>query len=234
MDTEPNLFQISDFKEIEKFFSAKNCGLYFVGLISKVFSTQRREIFLIKLNIEVNKYLITKEYSKDPTQKQVKEECISIYKKVEKLLSSLNELQGDGMYLFSAIMSAKAGCIATYEIGDKLHENLGNEIYTELDQLMKGLTWLEANLKPCTQENYEYPSAIENQGRKKPETFLIQNISSILSEYFKVENNTGYSRGVYNDQNSASGWRIDCLAYLLNCIKIPMRRNQILEAVTSP
>ena len=182
----------------------------------------------LELNIAKSKYNIALLNLDAPTKSQLKAQHTKTLRYAKKLYENLNSIK-ENYHFWEAIMTIKTDGIASHQINDETFSDIiEKEFGPNLGKLDKSLSWLIESVSPCCEEEFEYWAAKNPKQRKKPETELIQHLSDILTKYFEEG---GYWRGSHDNPNSATGWRIDCLEFLLKRAGISKTRNQILEAL---
>lgn len=185
------------------------------------------ERMLYRLNLSFGIY--RREHLQDtaPTIKQLKEQHTDIRRKSQNLLISLQE--NTDIYFLSSLACSIAEARSPINIEDDEYEHLMSEIYEELGNLGTSLKWLIDKLDPCTTEQFDYIHTKRNPKIRSPaENRFVKNLATVMNEHL----GTG---GYYSDshKNTYSGWKIDCIEYLLNCVGVERNRGQIFAVLNS-
>jgi hypothetical protein len=180
--------------------------------------------FLYDLRFSLAQYKITKSDSSAITKKQLKGKHLKVRKNALELFQCLKN-ESDTNFLNSMI-SARLDGKAPHLIEDNLFNQTLQENFRKFEILEESLKWLIDNLDRCLSDDFNYPYLKSSEKRKLPETEFIQNLSSVLTKYFE---SGGYTRSDY--QAPPTGWRIDCLEYLLKHAGVSRERNQIVDSI---
>lgn len=184
------------------------------------------ENMLYKLRLAYAEYLNDVNISKSLTPKQLEDHYIKIRKSAKKLYNDLRKTENP--HFFLGMISAQEGNIAPHLIEENTFNKRHSELSENFSKLEESLNWLTNIMDFCLAKNSTYPLAKkDSKKRQRPESEFIKQISLILSTYFE---SGGASRYGHEDENSAKGWKVECIHFLLKRLGISITKNKILEA----
>ena len=216
-------FTLQDCLEVNRIYASRKRGSF----NRLIYSLCPKKKMQLELNVALCKYKLAKISECSPTETQLRNEHIRALTLTKKL-HDLIRLKSEDVHFWGAVVSAKAKGQAPYEMDDKIYDQSLQDIETTVTKIDQSLEWLVDSLSLCTKEDFHYWDAKDSSKRKKPENIFIQDLSKVLDDHFEIG---GFWRGEHSNPNSAKGWRIDCLDFLLKRVGVSKTKNQILEAV---
>lgn len=198
---------------------------------------EKRERFLINIEF-ANCYY--KERKGSEKLNSISISRTDFFKKVKSIKNKMTQLEKEMKFLVEeksyisghvnlALMSALLNGQNLTEAPDDMVEKVNNSSSLILANLKVYLNLSLSMFNEIDEDSFEYESFKDYSCKRRPETVLIKK----LSEALDIFGPGGYTRGSYQDQNSAQGWRIECLQYLLKRLDVEMHNNQVLDALTN-
>ncbi len=209
--TEQDCYKIIDF------YTEKKRNRVSYGLIR----SHTDDEMLSDLKYAFGKYQFLKSISRAPTKEQLRKQHLSVEKSSKNLYRKLSDLTE--YHFMASMVAARANTNDPIFFDDKKFR----KVYDEIESLGEMLHSFIGNLDLCLKDNFEYKYIKPSKVREEPETTFIKDLSGALTKHF---GKGGYTpNSAY--RNKPTGWRIDCLEYLLAQVGIDKTRRQIVDII---